>query len=92
MLDKYSNNHSIGTLYITVTHIIFVDSNGKKQIWLLNTHIASVEKLPLSTTGSPLLIKFKNFFVGTFIIAKERDCHEVYLTLLKLSSPGIQNF
>ncbi|XP_051169352.1 myotubularin-related protein 8 [Leptopilina boulardi] len=88
MLDKYSNNHSIGTLYITVTHIIFVDSNGKKQIWILNTHIASVEKLPLSTTGSPLLIKCKNFFVVTFIIAKERDCHEVYLTLLKLSSPA----
>jgi len=34
MLDKYSNNHSIGTLYLTVTHLIFVERSGKKKIWV----------------------------------------------------------
>lgn len=55
---------------------------------VLNTHVANVEKLPLLTSGSPLHIKCKNFFVVTFVIPKERDCHEVYLTLSKLSSPS----
>ena len=55
---------------------------------VLNTHVASIEKLPILTSGSPLHIKCKNFFVVTFVIPKERDCHEVYLTLLRLSSPS----
>ncbi|XP_046747737.1 myotubularin-related protein 6 isoform X1 [Diprion similis] len=88
MLDKYSNNHSLGTLYPTATHLIFVDPNGKKQIWVLYMHITSVDKQPLSTTGSPLQIKCKNFLTVTFVIPKERECHDIYLTLLKLSSPA----
>lgn len=50
-------------------------------------HIASVEKLPLSTTGSPLLIRCKTFLSVTFVIAKERDSHDVYSTLIKLCQP-----
>ncbi|EZA54228.1 hypothetical protein DMN91_000584 [Ooceraea biroi] len=88
MLDKYSNNHSVGTLYLTVTHLIFVERSGKKKIWVLYTHISNIEKQPLTTTGSPLYIKCKHFFIVTFVIPKERDCHEIYLTLLKLSCPA----
>lgn len=51
-------------------------------------HIANVEKLPLSTTGSPLLIRCKTFLSVTFVIAKERDSHDVYSTLIKLCQPG----
>lgn len=51
-------------------------------------HIASVEKLPLSTTGSPLLIRCKTFLSVTFVIAKERESHDVYSTLIKLCQPG----
>jgi myotubularin-related protein 6/7/8 len=51
-------------------------------------HIASVEKLPLTTTGSPLLIRCKTFLSVTFVIAKERDSHDVYSTLIKLCQPG----
>ncbi|XP_058791089.1 myotubularin-related protein 6 [Phymastichus coffea] len=87
MLDKYGVKHTLGTFFLTETHFIFMELNGKKKIWVLNTHVANVEKLPLLTSGSPLHIKCKNFFVVTFVIPKERDCHEVYLTLLKLSSP-----
>ncbi|KAJ8681848.1 hypothetical protein QAD02_017640 [Eretmocerus hayati] len=87
MLDKYGVKHTLGTFYLTETHFIFMEPNGKKKIWVLNMHVATVEKLPLLTSGSPLFIRCKNFFVVTFVIPKERDCHEVYLTLTKLSLP-----
>ncbi|KAK0165244.1 hypothetical protein PV328_003777 [Microctonus aethiopoides] len=87
MLERYSNNHSVGTLYLTATHLIFMDINGKKQIWVMNGHIANIEKQPLTTAGSPLHIKCKHFLTMTFIISKERDCHDIYVTLTKLSSP-----
>lgn len=51
-------------------------------------HIASLEKLPLTTTGSPLLIRTKTFLSVTFVIPKERDCHDIYLTLQQLSQPS----
>lgn len=51
-------------------------------------HIATVDKLPLTTTGSPLLIRCKTFLSVTFVIPKERDCHEIYLTLQQLSQPS----
>ncbi|XP_043267839.1 myotubularin-related protein 6 isoform X2 [Venturia canescens] len=87
MLDRFTNNHSTGTLFLTPTHLIFKDQNGKKEIWVWNTHIAVVEKQPLTTTGSPLYIKCKHFLTVTFIISKERDCHNIYVTLMKLSFP-----
>lgn len=88
LLDRYNTkNPSIGTLYLTATHLLFVDPDANKETWILNMHIASCDKLPLTTTGSPLLIRCKNFLSVTYVIPKERDCHEVYVTLLKLSQP-----
>ncbi|XP_031830304.1 myotubularin related protein 6 isoform X1 [Nomia melanderi] len=87
ILDKYSNNHSVGTLFLTVPHLIFTERSGKKKIWVLCTHISNIEKQPLTTTGSPLCIKCKHFFIVTFIIPKERDCHNIYQALSKLSCP-----
>lgn len=51
-------------------------------------HIASLDKMPLSTTGSPLLIRCKTFLSVTFVIPKERDCHDIYVTLQQLSQPS----
>lgn len=51
-------------------------------------HIASVDKLPLSTTGSPLLIRTKTFLSVTYVFPRERECHDVYQTLIKLHQPG----
>ncbi|KAL0273082.1 UNVERIFIED_CONTAM: hypothetical protein PYX00_005840 [Menopon gallinae] len=88
LLNRYdSSKPSIGTLYLTATHLIFVGPDSKKETWILHNHISSVEKLPLTTTGSPLHIRCKNFLSATFVIPKERDCHEVYLTLSQLSRP-----
>lgn len=55
---------------------------------ILHMHIDSVEKLPLTTTGSPLLIRCKTFLSVTYVIPRERECHDLYLQLLKLSQPG----
>lgn len=108
MLDRYSKTPSQGTLYLTATHLIFVDPDAKKETWvctpqkkktifkllirlfyqILHNHIASLEKLALTTTGSPLLIRCKIFLSVTFVIPKERDCHEIYTTLQQLSQPN----
>ncbi|XP_064637121.1 myotubularin-related protein 8-like isoform X3 [Lineus longissimus] len=89
LLDRFNTRKpAVGTLYLTATHLIFVDPAGKKETWVLHMHIASVEKLPLTTAGSPLQIRCKTFLCVTFIIPRERDCHDVYTTLLKLSQPG----
>ncbi|KAM7159810.1 phosphatidylinositol-3,5-bisphosphate 3-phosphatase MTMR8 isoform 2-T2 [Macrochelys suwanniensis] len=90
LLDRYTNRKPAnGTLYLTATHLIYVDASAevRKETWILHHHIATVEKLPLTTSGCPLLIHCKNFRVAHFVIGHERDCHEVYTSLLKLSQP-----
>ncbi|KAG6934389.1 myotubularin related protein 8 [Chelydra serpentina] len=94
LLDRYTNRKPAnGTLYLTATHLIYVDASAevRKETWvccnILHHHIATVEKLPLTTSGCPLLIHCKNFRVAHFVIGYERDCHEVYTSLLKLSQP-----
>ncbi|XP_025830809.1 myotubularin-related protein 8 [Agrilus planipennis] len=87
MLDRYSKTPSKGTLYLTATHLIFVDPDAKKETWILHMHIASLERQPLTTTGSPLLIRCKTFLSVTFVIPRERDCHEMHVTLQRLSQP-----
>lgn len=90
LLDRYTNKRpSNGTLYLTATHLIYVDAAAgvRKETWIAHHHIASVEKQPLSTTGCPLILHCKHFRVVHFVIPRERDCHEVYTSLLKLSQP-----
>lgn len=88
MLDRYNvKNLSQGTLYVTPTHLIFIDPDNKKETWILFMHIGSVEKLPLTTTGSPIQIRCKTFLSVVFVIPRERDCHELYTNLTQLSQP-----
>ncbi|XP_040262420.1 myotubularin-related protein 8 [Bufo bufo] len=90
LLDRYTNKKPAnGTLYLTATHLIYVDAAAgvRKETWIAHHHIASAEKQPLSTTGCPLIIHCKNFRVAHFVIPRERDCHEVHSSLLKLSQP-----
>ncbi|XP_060047716.1 myotubularin-related protein 6 isoform X5 [Erinaceus europaeus] len=86
LLDRFStNNKSLtGTLYLTATHLLFIDSH-QKETWILHHHIASVEKLPLTTSGCPLVIQCKNFRIVHFVVPRERDCHDIYNSLLQLS-------
>uniref|UniRef100_A0A674NHC3 Myotubularin related protein 6 n=1 Tax=Takifugu rubripes TaxID=31033 RepID=A0A674NHC3_TAKRU len=93
LLDRFSNKSTHGTLYLTATHLIFVESSsnntlaGAQEIWILHHHIASVEKLSLTTTGCPLFIQCRNFRVVHFVVQRERDCHDVYSSLLRLLRP-----
>uniref|UniRef100_A0A2H1VF86 SFRICE_020635 n=1 Tax=Spodoptera frugiperda TaxID=7108 RepID=A0A2H1VF86_SPOFR len=88
LLDKYNlRNPSKGTLYFATTHLIFVDHEMRKETWILLMHISSVERLPITTTGSPLLVRTKTFQSVFFVIPRERDCHEMHQTLLRLSQP-----
>nr|XP_032604298.2 myotubularin-related protein 8 isoform X2 [Taeniopygia guttata] len=90
LLDRYASRKAAsGTLYLTATHLIYVDASAevRKETWILHHHISSVEKLPLTTAGYPLLIHCKNFHVAHFVIGQERDCHDVFTSLLKLSQP-----
>lgn len=91
LLDRYAAKKSdFGTLYLTATHLIFVDitSKTRKETWIIHHLIATVEKLPLTATGCPLLIHCKNFQVLHFVIPSEQDCQNVYQSLLKLYQPG----
>lgn len=76
-----------GTLYLTVTHLIFVEREERNETWLLNSHIASVEQLPSTIQGTPLLIKCKNFRVVTFMLPKDNNnAGEVLSSLTYLSN------
>lgn len=89
LLDRFnSRKPSLGTLYLTATHLIFVDPAGKKETWILHMHIGFVEKLPLTTGGAPLQIRCKTFQAATFVIPREKDCQEMYKSLQKLSNPA----
>uniref|UniRef100_A0A672PXW0 Myotubularin-related protein 6-like n=1 Tax=Sinocyclocheilus grahami TaxID=75366 RepID=A0A672PXW0_SINGR len=89
LLDRFSNKSVIGTLHLTATHLIFVESNSTsaQEIWILHHHIASMEKLSLTTSGCPLLIQCRNFRLVHFVIPRERDCHDIYSSLLRLLRP-----
>lgn len=96
MLDRLSNTGAsskasgatgpLGTLYLTATHLIFVDHEGKRETWILHSLLCHLEKvlvvstmvlssvfvlqLSISTVGTPLNIRCKNFRQLTFVIPK----------------------
>ncbi|XP_006832013.1 PREDICTED: myotubularin-related protein 6 [Chrysochloris asiatica] len=86
VLDRFSisTKSLTGTLYLTATHLLFIDAHHT-ETWILHHHIASVEKLALTTSGCPLVIQCKNFRTVHFIVPRERDCHDIYNSLLQLS-------
>lgn len=77
----------IGTLHLMATKLLFKDAERKTETWIVLTHIATIDKGPLSTTGSPLTIRCKTFRSVTFVIPKERECHDIFLALQNLSRP-----
>ncbi|XP_034970101.2 myotubularin-related protein 7 [Zootoca vivipara] len=84
-----SKRAALGTLYLTATHVIFVEneSDTRKETWVLHSQISSIEKQATAATGCPLLIRCKNFQNIQFIMPQERDCHDVYISLIRLARP-----
>ncbi|MGH0153740.1 UNVERIFIED_CONTAM: hypothetical protein FKN15_061212, partial [Acipenser sinensis] len=90
LLDRVSSRKApVGTLYLNATHVIFVENapETRKETWILHSQICAVEKRLTSATGCPLLIRCKNYQVIEFIILQERDCQDVYISLMRLSRP-----
>ncbi|XP_004597887.2 myotubularin-related protein 7 isoform X1 [Ochotona princeps] len=90
LADRVSSKKPVvGTLYLTATHVIFVENapDTRKETWILHSQISTIEKQATTATGCPLLIRCKNFQVIQLIILQERDCHDVYISLIRLARP-----
>ncbi|XP_062039563.1 myotubularin-related protein 8 isoform X1 [Lepus europaeus] len=90
LLDRYvEKKPANGILYLTATHLIYVEASGetRKETWIAVHHIATVEKLPITNLGCPLILRCKNFRVAHFVLDSDLVCNEVYISLLKLSQP-----
>ena len=59
----------------------------KKELWILHMLVHTVEKPLLTTSGTQLRVACHNFQSATFIVARDRDAHDVYESLLDLTSP-----
>lgn len=55
---------------------------------ILLGHIGSIERLPMLTAGTPLLIRGKTFFSLTFVVGKDSDCQDIHSALLRLAQPS----
>ncbi|XP_026214615.1 myotubularin-related protein 7b isoform X1 [Anabas testudineus] len=91
LLDRSSGQRkvSIGTLYLSATHTIFVENNPetRKETWVLHSMVSSVERPPTTPAGSQLILRCKDFRVFQILIPQERDCLDVHTSLVRLSRP-----
>ncbi|XP_028832550.1 myotubularin-related protein 7b isoform X2 [Denticeps clupeoides] len=79
---------SVGTLYLSSTHSIFVENTeARRETWVLHSLVSSVERPPVSPSGNPLVIRCKNFQVFQLLIPQEKDCLDVQASLSRLSRP-----
>lgn len=95
---KVNKNFVQGNLYLYPASLLFkcdaddTTTNGFPsipggEIELCHCHIESIERLPLTSMGTPLYIRCKTFLVLKLIIRKERDANSVEKTLNRLSRP-----
>ncbi|XP_051559899.1 myotubularin-related protein 7-like isoform X2 [Myxocyprinus asiaticus] len=89
MIDRLTPRKSmVGTLYLSSTHTIFVENTeARKETWVLHSLMSNVERLPTNPSGSPLIIRCKNFHVYRLLIPEEKDCIDVLASLTRLSRP-----
>jgi len=85
--NKNTINPRVGSLTITNTHLIFVSPEEEEELRILHMHISTVEKLPLTTSGSPLRIQCSNFRTATFMVARDQEAQNVFTSLIRLSRP-----
>ncbi|KAK5900146.1 hypothetical protein CesoFtcFv8_009549 [Champsocephalus esox] len=91
LLDRSSGQRkaSIGTLYLSATHTIFVENNPetRKESWVLHSMVSSVERTPTIPAGSQVILRCKDFRVFQILVPQERDCLDVHTSLVRLSRP-----
>lgn len=89
LLDRVSPKKSrVGTLYLTATHTIFVESEGgvRNETWVLHSLVCSVEK-QTAASGVSLVLHCKNFQLLQFVILEEQDLQDILVSLQRLSQP-----
>lgn len=79
--------YTTGTLCLTPVYLIFIEPTGVKETWVLYHHISSVERLPLTTKGYPLVIKCYTFLILQLIFPRESECVNVVESIKLLSHP-----
>ena len=88
LLDRLNpRNSPTGTLYLTTSHLIFIESKAKKELWILHMLMTLIEKPLLTTSGSHLRILCSHFQSVTFVIQRDKDAHDVFQSLVELSRP-----
>ncbi|XP_054882396.1 myotubularin-related protein 7-like [Poeciliopsis prolifica] len=91
LLERSSGQRSatLGTLYLSATHTIFVENNPetRRETWVLHSMVCGMERPPATPTGSPLVLRCKDFRVFQLLFPLERDCLEVHASLTRLSRP-----
>lgn len=88
LMDKYNPKASpTGNLYLTTSHLIFIEDKLNKETWILHMLMSAIEKPMLTTSGSQLKISCSNFQTVTFTIQRDKDAHDIYQSLLELSKP-----
>ena len=52
LLDRLNpRNSPIGTLYLTTSHLIFIEAQAKKEVWILHMLMSQIDKPLLTTSG-----------------------------------------
>ncbi|KAM4595189.1 myotubularin-related protein 7b isoform 1-T1 [Fundulus diaphanus] len=91
LLERSSGQRkaSVGTLYLSATHTIFIENNPetRKETWVLHSMVCGVERPPATPSGSPLVLRCKDFRVLQVLVPQERDCADVHASLVRLSRP-----
>uniref|UniRef100_A0A1I8AQW8 phosphatidylinositol-3,5-bisphosphate 3-phosphatase n=1 Tax=Steinernema glaseri TaxID=37863 RepID=A0A1I8AQW8_9BILA len=88
LVDRLGSDPNIyGTVHVTTSHVIFKSDESGKEIWIPNGLIASVERRPLTTAGSPLTVRCKHFLTLTFLISRDKDCQDLLETLQRCGRP-----
>lgn len=88
LLDRLNpRNSPIGTLYLTTSHLIFIEAQAKKELWILHMLMNSIDKPLLTTSGSQLRIVCSHFQSVIFVIQRDKDAYDVYNSLVELARP-----
>ncbi|XP_037388533.1 myotubularin-related protein 7b isoform X1 [Pygocentrus nattereri] len=89
LIDRLTPRKSVvGTLYLSSTHTIFVEnSDARRETWVLHSLVGSIERPPTTPSGSPLVIRCKNFQVYQLLLPQEKDCVDIQASLIRLSRP-----
>ncbi|XP_061686068.1 myotubularin-related protein 7b isoform X8 [Syngnathoides biaculeatus] len=87
--SKGQRKASVGTLYLSATHSMFIENNPetRKETWVLHSMVSSVERLPTTRAGCQLILRCKDFRIIQLLIQQEKDCFDVHTSLLRLSRP-----